>query len=594
MTEQNLRTAKQVVHGALWLGLATAMSKLIGTLQKIPLQNIGGDGVFGIYNAVYPFYVLLTAIATAGIPIAVSRLVVDCEAVGDQLGSRHIIRASALLMGTTGIAGWILMYSGAELIAGWIDNLHTIEAIKASSYALLVVPLAAVLRGYDQGKGRTTLSAISQVAEQVVRVAVMITLLLIFTGQQAADDVIAAGATFGSFAGGLCGLVLLVVVRGVELRNERRQALAASVVSCEEKPAVLDTHVGLIPAVHSSSGNINALAVASGEQEDWRNHGAERAEGLASPSRESNPSFGTWMKRMAWTALPICLGAIVVPVVNVVDVFTVPRLLNAEGYTGTAAMIQYGLYSRALPLTQLVTMVAGSLAVGLVPALAEAKRKGSMREQAKLIKGAMRAALIIGAAATVGLVVLTRPINIALYMDNRAELAFALVSSTALAGVLQVVSATLLQGIGALRAPAVHLLAAAGAKIGLNIVLVPMFGIEGAALSALVSLTLAAALNVRSLARHGGVAPAAWAAGIARLALALFAMGAVAGLSAAVAQGIGGGRLAALAATAIGVPLGALVFGALAVMLGLVQPQELAAVPRIGTRLAALAERRKR
>ena len=77
-----------VWRGAALMGVAMLMSKVIGTLQKIPLQNVAGDRVFGIYNAVYPFYQLLLVMVTAGFPVAVSLLVAQHEAVGDRYGSQ--------------------------------------------------------------------------------------------------------------------------------------------------------------------------------------------------------------------------------------------------------------------------------------------------------------------------------------------------------------------------------------------------------------------------------------------------------------------------------------------------------------------------
>ena len=85
-----------------------AVSKVIGTLQKIPLQNVAGDRVFGIYNAVYPFYQLLLVMVTAGFPVAVSLLVAQHEAVGDRMGARHVLKASVLLLAVSGLAGFAL------------------------------------------------------------------------------------------------------------------------------------------------------------------------------------------------------------------------------------------------------------------------------------------------------------------------------------------------------------------------------------------------------------------------------------------------------------------------------------------------------
>ncbi|MBG9734328.1 membrane protein [Paenibacillus alvei] len=528
------------MSGALLLGMATIVSKVIGTLQKIPLQNIGGDGVFGIYNAVYPFYVLLVAIASAGIPVAVARLVAECEAAGDEIGSEQVLLASGLLMTVTGVAVFFAMLNGAEQIAAWIGNQHTEAAIQSSAYALLVMPLAAALRGYDQGRGRMTSTAVSQVVEQTGRVAVMIGLLLYYSRLGAADETIAAGATFGSFAGGVCGLLSMMLFR-------RREKRVGRYLKRRQVP----------------------LGVRQQARAIWG-----------------------WICRLTWTALPICLGAIVLPAVNVVDVFTVPRFLLHQGWNETEALAQFGVYSRAYPLVQLVTMVASSLAVGVVPTVALVMRKEGTVGIAPMIETALRWSWVLGLAATIGLVALAEPLNVALYTDSAGMLTFVLVASTAASGVFHAVSAALLQGMGAVRAPALHLVCAAIAKAALNIWLIPAYGIAGAAISAAASLGLAAALNAHALAAASGVHFAAWGARSARLALALGGMAAGVSLAAAVPAWLGAsGRLAAVLAVAIGVPLGAAIFAPLAISLGAIRPQELAQLPRIGSKLASFAAR---
>lgn len=546
-------TGRHVVSGALMLGAAAVLSKIIGTLQKIPLQNIGGDGVFGIYNAVYPFYVLLVVVASAGIPVAVARLVAECEAAGDEQGSSRVLYASCLLMSFTGLIGFLALTWGAETVASWIGNRHTVPAIRSSAYALLVMPLAAALRGYDQGRGRMESTAVSQVAEQTGRVAVMIALLLYYVSREAPEETIAAGATFGSFAGGVCGLAAMACFRWRERRSAAREARAVSVPS---GPKEAD-----LPG--SARGDLSAPAASR--------------------------TIGAWMRRLAWTALPICLGAIVMPAVNVVDVFTVPRLLAERGLGEAGALAEFGVYSRAFPLVQLVTMVASSLAVGLVPAVAAAARRDAVQLR-ELLASALRWTWLIGWAAAAGLIALAEPINVALYTDAAGMAAFVWIASTAVSGVLQAVTAALLQGMGAVRAPALILLFAAGVKAALNLWLVPAYGIAGAAISAAASLALAAALNAAALSRASGVRFAAWGARSARLALALAAMAAAVRLTALAPAALGlGGRTGALLAVAAGVPLGALIFAGLALRLGLVRQQELAGLPRIGPALARIA-----
>lgn len=152
---------------------------------KIPLQNIGGDGVFGIYNTVYPFYTLFITIAAAGFPAAISKFVAEFEAVGNRAAGQRVARLSSLVLGVFGLILGVLMYTCAPLIGQWIDNAHVIPSVRAAAFAFLFVPVMAGLRGYFQGLQNMLPTAISQVTEQAIRVSVMIMLLLLMLSQGA-------------------------------------------------------------------------------------------------------------------------------------------------------------------------------------------------------------------------------------------------------------------------------------------------------------------------------------------------------------------------------------------------------------------------
>src|SRR5690606_17651458 len=166
------------LKGAALLGAAALVSKMIGTLQKIPLQNLAGDRVFGLYSAVYPFYQLLLFLAAAGIPAALSLLAAERTARGEAAGADRLLGTAAVLLAVSGAAGFALMWLGADRAAGWIGDPAAAAAIRASTAALWTMPVMAAFRGYFQGQGRMGPSAASQVAEQTIRVAAMLTLLL--------------------------------------------------------------------------------------------------------------------------------------------------------------------------------------------------------------------------------------------------------------------------------------------------------------------------------------------------------------------------------------------------------------------------------
>ncbi|QOS82011.1 polysaccharide biosynthesis protein [Paenibacillus sp. JNUCC31] len=556
-------TGSRLLQGAFVLGFAAIISKIIGAFQKIPLQNLGGDGVFGIYNTVYPFYMLLITIAAAGLPVAVSKFVAEQNAMGRPEEGRRIVRLSSMLLGGIGLVLALLMYIGAPFIGDLIGNGSVVSSIRAASMALLFVPVMTGLRGYFQGLQQMVPTAVSQVVEQMVRVTVMIVLLLWLMGRNASMETIAAGAMLGSVAGGIAGLVAML---GYMYRHRRKNREQFTV----KKDA--DT------------------AEQMQKTKERRSVGSS----LLPEERRSNSE---WIRTLLIYAIPVCLGSLAVPLMNLVDTFTVPRLLRQEGLDELQSMVSFGIYNRGLPLVQLVTMLATSLSVLFIPAMAEARLKGgpeAVRKQAGL---ALRWFWLIGLAASAGLAVLAEPINRMLYGDAAGTEALRYMALMAAGSTVSIIAAALLQGLGAVRAPAFSMLAAAGVKALLNVMLVPALGISGAALAGAVAYMLAAGLNVALLARLTAMRPAPGAV-LAKPALVIAAMClAAAGTAWAAEAALGGigfaaeGRLAAVGVSLLGVAAGSAVFVLAAALTGLLTAAELAAVPKLGPLLAKLLRR---
>lgn len=572
-------TGSRLLQGAFVLGLAAIISKIIGAFQKIPLQNLGGDGVFGIYNTVYPLYMLIITLAAAGLPLAVSKFVAEQNALGRPDESRRIIRLSSLLLGGIGLIMALLMYAGAPLIADMIGNRHVVPSIRAASWALLFVPVMTGLRGYFQGLQQMVPTAVSQVVEQTIRVTVMIVLLLWLMRRDASLETIAAGAMMGSVAGGMVGLLTML---GYMVRHRRKDRKVVT---------------GQLDSEWSSNGG-----EVESERQEHQEHGPvtpqRKMVSAVSPAlAERSRSNGEWIKTLLMYAIPVCLGSLAVPLMNLVDTFTVPRLLRGEGLDELQSMVSFGIYNRGLPLVQLVTMLATSLSVLFIPAMAEVRLKGgpeAVRQQAGL---ALRWFWLIGLAASAGLAVLAEPINRMLYGDAAGTEALRYMALTAAGSTVSIIAAALLQGLGAVRAPAFSMLAAAGVKALLNVMFVPALGISGAALAGAVAYMLAAGLNVALLARLVALRPAPGAV-LAKPALVIAAMSLAAVGTAWAAEAVLGGmgvaadrRLAAMGVSLLGIAAGSAVFLLAAARTGLLTAAELAAVPKLGPRLAKLLRR---
>lgn len=587
-------TGSRLLQGAFVLGLAAIISKIIGAFQKIPLQNLGGDGVFGIYNTVYPFYMLIITIAAAGLPVAVSKFVAEQNALGRPEEGRRVIRLSSMLLGGIGLTLALLMYIGAPLIGDLIGNGSVIPSIRAASMALLFVPVMTGLRGYFQGLQQMVPTAVSQVVEQTVRVTVMIVLLLWLMGRDASLETIAAGAMIGSVAGGFAGLVTML---GYVYHHRRKNRERLAVMNDAELDG--PGREGMRKSSHGDNGNNRGInkfytkesSVVQVEKTE------ERRSDSTSLLYEQRRSNRDWIKTLLIYAIPVCLGSLAVPLMNLVDTFTVPRLLRREGLDELQSMVSFGIYNRGLPLVQLVTMLATSLSVLFIPAMAEARLKGgpeAVRQQAGF---ALRWFWLIGLAASAGLAVLAEPINRMLYGDAAGTEALRYMALTAAGSTVSIIAAALLQGLGAVRAPAFSMLAAAGVKALLNVMLVPAMGISGAALAGAVAYMLAAGLNVALLARLVALRPAPGAV-LAKPALVIAAMSLAAAGTAWAAEAMLGGvgiaadrRLAAMGVSLLGIAAGSAVFVLAAARTGLLTAAELAAVPKLGPLLAKLLRR---
>ena len=551
----NHKRSAGLLKGAVVLTAAAIITKLLGTLQKIPLQNIGGDGVFGIYNTVYPFYNVAIIIATAGFPTAISKFVAEQELVHNAHGQRQVLSLATWVLVILGFLSASALYFGAPLISVLIGSNQIIPALQACAPALLFVPLSAGLRGFFQGLQDMVPTAISQVIEQLVRVGVMIALLLYFHRLQASDDLIAGGALAGSAVGGFAGLIVML---NFWMQYKRGRGTSA----------------------HSTQLQFQSDSVAQPEQE--MNQTSELNQGR----KGANYVLLKEMLRYAW---PICLAALAVPLISLVDTFTLPRLLgNIHGEL--YAMSEIGVYNRGIPLVQLVTMIASSISVLFIPILAQLKLVGNqegIRQQSTL---ALRWCWLIGLASSMGLALLAEPINVMLYKDDIGTGTLAWIAWTAAPGALAYVSAALLQGIGRVHAPAIHLLIAASVKLGLNLILVPLFGRDGAAISGIGAYVLAAGLNIYLL----------WRLNVIKLNMRQILMKP---LLACLVMSIGlllvnslvyfilpEKRMIALIHSLFGVFLGASIFILTLLKSNFVSQQELMALPKIGPKLVKLLQ----
>ena len=160
---------RSFIKGAAVLGAAGLMVKLIGVLYRIPLQWIIGDDGMGIYQKAYPVYSLLLVISTAGLPLAVSKLVAAHMAKGDRAGANKVFKTALGLLAVAGLIASIILFLFSKQFALLAKDPLAQTAMQYIAPAIFFVAVMAAVRGYFQGMQNMFPTAMTQLVEQVVK-----------------------------------------------------------------------------------------------------------------------------------------------------------------------------------------------------------------------------------------------------------------------------------------------------------------------------------------------------------------------------------------------------------------------------------------
>ena len=533
------------VKGAAILGAAAFISKLLGVFYRIPYQNMTGDEGLYIYQQVYPLYSTLLVLATAGFPIAVSKLVSERLALGDTYGAKRVFRLSSTVLTATGVFFFCILFFGAEIIAEWMGNPDMLTLpIQSVSFALLIVPTMSVMRGYFQGHQNMVPTAVSQVTEQFVRVFTII-VAAYWVMSKGMDLVYAgAGAVFGAVTGALAAFVTLLFYWR---RNQNMQRELAATATVDR----------------------------------------------AAYERESN---ATVVKRILYYAIPICFGSLVLPLLGLVDSFTVANLLERiQGLNSLEAAALKGVYDRGQPLIQFSAFFATALSLAIVPAVSEALAKGQHALVALRAEIALRITFLFGLPASVGLAVIAEPTNILLYENGRGSLALAVLAFTTVFSTLGVTSSGILQGLGLVLLPARNLFVGVLVKLLFNLVLIGPLGIVGAAIATVAAYTVSTALNLWAIVRR--IKPNIyWREFLLKPMLAAILMAAsvfavMAGVRFALEGALSSLRLAMLVTVITSVVTGVVVYTLILFRSGAISREDLQSVPRLNRKLSPWLEK---
>ncbi|GAA0354575.1 polysaccharide biosynthesis protein [Alkalibacterium iburiense] len=212
---KELSDDSKMVSGAAWMTAGSMISRILGALYIIPwFQWMGGQGPGDAANALYQMgytpYAFFLALATAGVPSAISKKVSQYNALGEYEISKGIYKQGLKIMALTGLVSAVLMYVLAPLMAESSPSASASDAvivIRSLTPALLIIPIQSVTRGFLQGHNTMKPSAISQIIEQIARIIFLLSAVYVIRQVMGGEVVTAvAFSTFAAFVGAVFAL----------------------------------------------------------------------------------------------------------------------------------------------------------------------------------------------------------------------------------------------------------------------------------------------------------------------------------------------------------------------------------------------------
>ncbi|MCD8510802.1 MAG: polysaccharide biosynthesis protein [Bacillus sp. (in: Bacteria)] len=420
---------QQWVKGAIYLSLAALFVKGLSALYKVPYQNLTGDIGYYVYQQVYPLYGVAFVLGTYGIPLVISTILTE-----DRLSGRrepHLIPflfLSVFLL--NGFIGALLLIF-AEQIAFLMGDSQLTDPIRWLGLPYFIIPFLAIGRGFFQSEGNMVPTAISQVVEQTIRVIVILLIAALSLGQ---PYLAGTSAGIGAFFGGVTGALVI-------LFYWNRQ--------------------------HTYSS--------------WR---------IGNSKLQLPENWRQILKKLFVASFFVSVSAMALILFQLIDSFTVFRLLNLMNIEPITAASLKGIYDRGWPMVQMGAVVTTVFSYGVLPFLTKAHTENNLPLMQQYVRQSVKICIVFGGAASVGLIVIMPNLNPMLFMDRQGTVPLQVLAATVLFGALFMTIAALLHAVGKGSVAGKILLCGLMMKLIGNSMAIPFLGITGASLSTALSFML--------------------------------------------------------------------------------------------------------
>ena len=365
MDQQTTTQQKQMLLGTAWLTASNFISRFLGAIYIIPWyiwMGKHGAEANGLFTMGYNIYAWFLLISTAGVPVAVAKQVAKYNTMDQKDHSFTLIREFLKFMLLLGVIFAVVMYLLSPFFAHVSGvGKELIPVMQSLSWAVLVFPAMSVIRGFFQGFNNLKPYAISQIAEQVIRVIWMLLATFFIMKWGSKDYVVAVTqSTFAAFIGMFASMAVLIYFLW-------KANLLSSIL---HKPV--------------SSTNINSRAL------------------LVDTIRE---------------AIPFIITGSATPLFQIIDQVTFINVMKwFTNYTNSQLVVMFSYFS-ANPnkITMILIAVATSIGGVGIPLLTENYVKGDLKSAARLVQDNLSMLLLFLLPATIGSVLVARPLYTIFY-----------------------------------------------------------------------------------------------------------------------------------------------------------------------------------
>ncbi len=502
--------------GAAILAVGILVVKLIGMFYKIPLLNIIGEQGSADFNNAYNIYSVLLTISTAGLPVAVSKLVSEADALGRRNQVRRTFRLALALFLILGVLSFLVMFFGSEQLAGLMNDSMAAPGIRALAPAVICVGCLSAFRGYAQGHGSMTPTAVSQIIEALCKLTVGLGLAYWLVGHGADASHAAAGAITGVTVGTIVALAYMLmnflITRSQEPqladdRPDEPATILKHLLMIAVPITISSSMVGIVTVIDTSLVQGQLQRALLENQDTWNLYGNfvdfTSLEDALSAWQAALPD-GSAVSMSLLDQYAAQAEALRDQQSALTDLQSASLELHAalENISRTL----YGNYSGALNIYNLPTSLMAAVTAAVIPAVSGALARRDRRGAGRITGSALRISALAACPMAVGLFVLGEPIMALIFPNLNPQLAGPLLSTLGLATLfvcMMLVCNSILQAHGFVSLPVIIMVAGGVVKIitNYNVVIQPTIGIYGAPMGNILCFALCMTLDLVVMSR---------------------------------------------------------------------------------------------